>query len=203
MIVSYNKPHVGDVLLVELSSEAPVSTKLERHGDLVLILEESTSEVKGFNLFEASKYLTLDGVLGNVELTKEFVSALEKVIAESGADLDLNVDFSPKFVVGHVIEVGEHPNADKLHITKVDVGEEQPLQIVCGAPNVAEGQKVVVAKIGAVMPSGMLIKESALRGVDSFGMLCSARELEIPNAPQVKGILVLDDSAEIGSAFKA
>lgn len=203
MIVSYNKPYVGDVLLVELSSEAPVNTKLERHGDLVLILEEATSEVKGFNLFEASKYLALDGIHGNVELTKEFVTALEKVIAESGATLDLNVDFSPKFVVGHVVEVGEHPNADKLHITKVNIGEEAPLQIVCGAPNVAEGQKVVVAKIGAVMPSGMVIKESALRGVESFGMLCSARELEIPNAPQVKGILVLEDAAEIGSAFKA
>lgn len=203
MIVSYNKPHVGDVLLVELSSEAPVETKLERHGDLVVILEEATSEIKGFNLFEASKYLELDGFLGNVELTKEFVASLEKVVAESGAKIDLNVDFTPKFVVGHVVEVAAHPNADKLRITKIDVGEEQPLQIVCGAPNVAEGQKVVVAKIGAVMPSGMVIKESALRGVESFGMLCSARELEIANAPQVKGILVLDDSAEIGSAFKA
>ena len=62
-------------------------------------------------------------------------------------------------------------------------------------------KKVVVAKIGAVMPSGLLIKEGNLRGVDSFGMLCSARELAIPGAPEVKGILVLDETAEVGSAF--
>lgn len=203
MIASYNREFVGDVLLVELTTESAVKTKLERHGDLVLLQEESTGEVKGFNLFNASKYVALEGVVGNVEITKEFVACIEKVIAESGAALDLNVDFSPKFVVGHVVELGDHPNADKLHITKVDVGEAEPLQIVCGAPNVAQGQKVVVAKIGAVMPSGMVIKESALRGVDSFGMLCSARELEIPNAPQVKGIMILDDSAQAGTPFKA
>ena len=62
---------------------------------------------------------------------------------------------------------------------------------------------MVVAKIGAVMPSGMLIKEGNLRGVDSFGMLCSARELEIPNAPSEKGILILPADAEVGSAFEA
>ncbi|GEK33859.1 YtpR family tRNA-binding protein [Kurthia sibirica] len=204
MIVSYNKEHVvGDVLLIELSSEKIVQTDLERHGDVVLLKELSTSEIKGINLFNASNYINLDGIVGNVEITKDFVEQLEKALEQSGAVVDLHVDFSPKFVVGYVTELADHPNADKLHITTIDVGTETPLQIVCGAPNVAQGQKVVVAKIGAVMPSGMVIKESALRGVDSFGMLCSARELEIPNAPQVKGIMVLDDSAVIGEAFKA
>ena len=201
MIVSYNKAHVGDVLLVQLTTEAIVKTELERHGDLVLLKEGPTGEVKGFNLFNASHYFTIEEV-GNVEVTKELVAQLEEIIAKSGADVSLNVDLTPKFVVGFVKEVGEHPNADKLHICKVDVGEDEPLQIVCGAPNVAEGQHVVVAKVGAVMPSGMVIKESALRGVDSYGMMCSARELAIPNAPQVRGIMVLDDSTEIGSAFK-
>ncbi|WP_397539645.1 YtpR family tRNA-binding protein [Rummeliibacillus pycnus] len=201
MIVSYNKAHVGDVLLVQLATEAIVKTELERHGDLVLLKEGATGEVKGFNLFNASHYLAIEEV-GNIEVTKELVAKLEEVIAKSGATVSLDVDLSPKFVVGFVKEVGEHPNADKLHICKVDVGEDQPLQIVCGAPNVAEGQHVVVAKIGAVMPSGMVIKESALRGVDSYGMLCSARELAIQNAPQVKGIMILDDNAEVGSAFK-
>ncbi|MBL1703686.1 DUF4479 domain-containing protein, partial [Klebsiella pneumoniae] len=69
-------------------------------------------------------------------------------------------------------------------------------------PNVDAGQKVVVAKIGAVMPSGMLIKPAELRGVPSSGMICSARELELPDAPQEKGILVLEDSFEVGQEFK-
>lgn len=203
MIASYNKEHVGDVLLVELSTEPAVKTIVERRGDVAVLTEEATSEVKGFNLFNASEKMNLDGVVGNVDITKEFVQSLEKALNEADVQIDLHVDFSPKFVVGHVVEIEKHPNADKLHITKVDVGESEPLQIVCGAPNVAQNQKVVVAKVGAVMPSGMVIKESALRGVDSFGMLCSARELAIPNAPQVKGILVLEDSAQVGTAFKA
>ncbi len=201
MIVSYNKAHVGDVLLVQLTTEAIVKTEIERHGDLVLLKESATGEVKGFNLFNASNYMTIEEI-GNVEVTKELVANLEEVITKSGVTLSLDVDLTPKFVVGYVKEVSEHPNADKLHICKVDVGEEEPLQIVCGAPNVAEGQHVVVAKIGAVMPSGLVIKESELRGVESYGMMCSARELAIPNAPQVKGIMVLDDNTEVGSAFK-
>ncbi|MCT4571044.1 DUF4479 domain-containing protein, partial [Bacillus thuringiensis] len=108
---------------------------------------------------------------------------------------------SPKFVVGYVAEKEKHPNADKLNICKVEIGTET-LQIVCGAPNVDAGQKVVVAKIGAVMPSGMLIKPAELRGVPSSGMICSARELELPDAPQEKGILVLEDSFEVGQEFK-
>jgi tRNA-binding protein len=201
MKVSYNKQYVGDVLLVQLATEAIVKTVTDRKGDIVLLKEEATGEVKGFNLFNASNYIELD-VQGNVEVTPELVEKLEAAIASNEAGISLNIDFSPKFVVGYVETKEKHPNADKLSVCSVNVGEET-LQIVCGAPNVEAGQKVVVAKIGAVMPSGLLIKEGNLRGVDSFGMLCSARELAIPGAPEVKGILVLDESAEVGTAFDA
>ena len=201
MNVAYNKEHVGDVLLVQLAPEKIVKTAIERKGDVVLLKEEATNVVKGFNLFNASKYVELD-VVGNVEVTPELVEKLEAAISANEAGISLDVDFSPKFVVGFVETKEKHPNADKLSVCKVNVGDEV-LQIVCGAPNVEAGQKVVVAKIGAVMPSGMLIKEGNLRGVDSFGMLCSARELAIPGAPEVKGILVLDEAAEVGSAFNA
>ena len=70
-----------------------------------------------------------------------------------------------------------------------------------GAPNVEAGQKVVVAKVGAVMPSGMVIKDAELRGVASSGMICSMKELNLPNAPQEKGIMVLSNDYEIGQAF--
>ncbi|MEK4091016.1 YtpR family tRNA-binding protein [Viridibacillus sp. FSL H8-0110] len=201
MIVSYNKAYVGDVLLVQLSTEAIVKTVLEKHGDLVLLKEESTGEVKGFNLFNASEYLQIEQQ-GNVEITEELVAAIDAAIFKNGATLNLDVDLTPKFVVGLVEEKEKHPNADKLNICKVNVGDET-LQIVCGAPNVEAGQKVVVAKVGAVMPSGMLIKDAELRGVPSSGMICSARELAIPNAPQVKGILVLEDDAIVGTPFQA
>lgn len=201
MIVSYNKAHVGDVLLVNFTAERTEKVDIERKGDVVLLRAAGESEVKGFNLFNASKYIELD-VAGNVEVTKEVAEKLEAALAANEADVKLTVDFSPKFVVGYVEQKEKHPNADKLSVCQVNVGNET-LQIVCGAPNVEAGQKVVVAKIGAVMPSGLVIKAGNLRGEDSFGMLCAARELNIPNAPQEKGILVLDDSAVVGSEFIA
>lgn len=200
MKAAYNKAHVGDVLLVQLAMEPIVKTAMDRAGDVAILKEEATGEVKAFNLFNASKYVELD-VAGNVEVTPELVEKLEAALNANGAEISLDVDFSPKFVVGYVEAKEKHPNADKLSVCKVNVGDET-LQIVCGAPNVDAGQKVVVAKVGAVMPSGLLIKEGNLRGEDSFGMLCSARELAIPGAPEVKGILVLDDSAEVGSPFE-
>lgn len=200
MNAAYNKEHVGDVLLIQLTTTAIEKTVVEKKGDFALLKEEATGEVKGFNLFNASKYISLD-VQGNVEITPELVDKLQVALKENNVELALDVDFSPKFVIGYVEEKEKHPNADKLSICKVNVGDET-LQIVCGAPNVEAGQKVVVAKIGAVMPSGLLIKEGNLRGIDSFGMLCSARELAIPNAPQEKGILVLEDNAEVGSGFQ-
>jgi len=201
MNVFYNKEHVGDVLLVQLATESIVKTEVERAGDIAILKEAQTGEIKAFNLFNASSYVQTDAK-GLVEVTPELVGQLEAAIAKNGATISLDVDFTPKFVVGLVETKDKHPNADKLSVCTVNVGEEI-LQIVCGAPNVEAGQKVVVAKIGAVMPSGMLIKEGNLRGVDSHGMLCSARELAIPNAPSEKGILVLPQDAEIGSAFEA
>lgn len=201
MNVFYNKEHVGDVLLVQLATEAIVKTEVERVGDIAVLKEAQTGEIKAFNLFNASSYVKTEAK-GHVEVTPELVEQLEAAIAKNGATISLDVDFTPKFVVGLVETKDKHPNADKLSVCTVNVGEET-LQIVCGAPNVEAGQKVVVAKIGAVMPSGMLIKEGNLRGVDSHGMLCSARELAIPNAPSEKGILVLPEDAEIGSAFEA
>ena len=98
-------------------------------------------------------------------------------------------------VVGQVKSVAPHPDADKLRITRVDVGTGELLEIVCGAPNVAEGQKVPAALIGAKLP-GLEIKKAKLRGVESNGMLCSARELGLSD--DHAGLLVLDANAPIG-----
>ena len=103
---------------------------------------------------------------------------LNQIIHEKGFNDELPVDVSPKFVVGYVKEKKKHPHADKLSFCLVDVGDEE-LQIVCGAPNVASG-KVIVAKIGAVMPDGLVIRPSELRGVQSNGMICSAVSFNCP-----------------------
>ena len=106
-------------------------------------------------------------------------------------------------VVGKVLEVRKHPNADKLFLTKVDLGEGEPVQIVCGAPNVAEGQKVPVATIGTrlIMPDGseLKIKKGKIRGEYSYGMICAEDELGLSDNHD--GIMVLDPEVPVGQKF--
>lgn len=116
-----------------------------------------------------------------------------------GLEVDGVEPVAPEFsnvVVGEVVECEQHPNADKLRVTKVNVGNDQLLNIVCGAPNCRKGLKVCVAQIGAVLPGNFEIKEAELRGVPSQGMLCSFSELGI-NIEQ-EGIIELDADAVIG-----
>ena len=104
-------------------------------------------------------------------------------------------------VVGKVLSCQPHPDSDHLHVTKVDLGDgEEPKQIVCGAANVAEGQKVIVATIGATLYDGdqsFTIKKSRLRGVDSYGMICAEDEIGIGS--DHSGIIVLPDEAVVGT----
>ena len=92
----------------------------------------------------------------------------------------------------------QHPNADKLSVTQVDVGRPEPLQVVCGAKNYKVGDKVPLATVGTKLPNGVEIKQAALRGVESFGMLCSAKELGL--SEDASGLLILDPDAEAGHA---
>ncbi|MDR1339460.1 MAG: phenylalanine--tRNA ligase subunit beta [Prevotellaceae bacterium] len=107
-------------------------------------------------------------------------------------------------LVGHVLSCGKHPDADRLRVTSVDTGGEQALQIVCGAPNVAEGQKVAVATLGTSLyfASGeeVKIKKSKIRGVESFGMICAEDELGLGNSHE--GIMVLDPDSVPGTPLK-
>jgi len=107
-------------------------------------------------------------------------------------------DFS-RIIVARVKSVEKHPDADKLNVCKVDTGSEE-LQIVCGAANVREGLVVACATIGAVLPGNFKIKKSKLRGVESFGMLCSEKEMGL--ADQAEGLMELPDDAPIGTDIR-
>ena len=118
-----------------------------------------------------SEYVDLNGISPKDLAEKITRSGIEVEMVQI---LDKEIQ---NVVVGHVLSKEKHPEADKLNICMVDVGEENPLQIVCGAANVAAGQKVAVAKVGAVLPGNFKIKKAKLRGVVSNGMICSLAEL--------------------------
>ena len=99
-------------------------------------------------------------------------------------------------VVGEVLTVEQHPDADRLRVTTVHIGSGEPLQIVCGAPNVCVGMKAPVATIGAVLPGNFKIKQGKLRGVESQGMLCGASEIDLED--KVDGLLELPANAPVG-----
>ena len=110
-----------------------------------------------------------------------------------------------KVVVGYVVSCVMHPNSDHLHICMVDVGESEPIQIVCGAPNVHAGMRVAAALDGAELPGGK-IKKGKLRGEVSNGMLCSGPELDVPNSlyPNIgyEGIIEIFEDVKPGTYVK-
>ena len=108
---------------------------------------------------------------------------------------------SGEFVVGEIVEMVAHPDSDHLNICQVKVAADKVVQIVAGAPNAKVGLKTIVVLPGAMMPKGNLIFPSELRGEKSFGMMCSPRELQLPNAPQKRGIIELASSEVVGTAF--
>jgi len=113
---------------------------------------------------------------------------------EQGASLD------PAIVVGRVLKVSPHPNADRLRLCSVDVGHAK-LSIVCGASNVAVGQSVAVAQVGARLPDGTKLRKSKIRGAESEGMICSERELGLSD--EAEGICALPGSPRVGSPVQA
>lgn len=141
-----------------------------------------------------------------VDLSGVTSAELAEKITKSGIEVEgvevLNEGIQG-VVVGHVLEREQHPNADKLNKCLVDIGAEEPVQIICGAANVDKGQKVAVATVGAVLPGNFKIKKAKLRGEESNGMICSLQELGIEGklAPKEysEGIYVFYQDAKVGT----
>ncbi|MFZ2353711.1 YtpR family tRNA-binding protein [Paucilactobacillus nenjiangensis] len=201
LIASYNRKVLGDILVVVVDQDGEEQVT-EVKNNVAIIKDVENDRVLGFNFLNVSQILGEIEVNGQVFLTPEQVEKLNQVLRDNEITAELEFDDSPKFVVGHVESLEEHPNSDHLHITKTRVDNNQEVQIVSGSPNIANDIRVVVAKVGAMMPSGLIIFPGELRGVASNGMICSGRELEIKNAPQKPGALILpNDFQEVGQPF--
>jgi phenylalanyl-tRNA synthetase beta chain len=137
-----------------------------------------------------------------LELSPEEISGkLLNLGFETDSIENIGAQFSG-VVVGEVKKVGKHPNADRLSLCEVSDGSET-VEVVCGAPNVAEGQRVAFAKIGAKLPGNFKIKKSKIRGATSNGMICSSKELGLSANGEDKGILVLGEDAAVGTDFSS
>lgn len=141
-----------------------------------------------------------------VDLNGVTATELAEKITRSGIEVDGIEQLSQGVkgvVVGHVLECERHPEADKLNKCLVNIGEEEPVQIICGAPNVTKGQKVAVATVGAVLPGNFKIKKAKLRGEESNGMICSLQELgvegKVVSKEFAEGIYVFPEDTEVGA----
>ncbi|MCW6679626.1 DUF4479 and tRNA-binding domain-containing protein [Aerococcaceae bacterium NML130460] len=192
----YNREAVGDVLLLTRGLLDKVNVATVSKDNVTIICHKDTAEIMSVNLFGIGESLGLvgNGPIALNERQVEQVNNLVKVF-----DLTIQVDNSPKFVVGHVEQCVDHEDSDHLHITQTRVGEDEVLQIVCGAGNIAQGQQIIVAKPGAVMPSGAIIWDGELRGVASHGMICSTRELNLTEIEDKPGIWVLPQDFAAGT----
>ncbi len=146
--------------------------------------------------------ISLDWLKQYVDI-KEDIKNLENTLTMIGQEveaIEIQGEGLENIVVGQIVEYGKHPESDKLSLLKVEAGEEETLQIVCGATNHKNGDKVVVAKIGAVLPGDFKIKKAKVRGVESCGMLCS--EVELGIGEDGDGIMILPEDAPVGESFK-
>lgn len=202
LISSYNNQAFDDLLVVMLKNSSTDNQDHERKGDITKLIDKKSGETVGFNFFNASRMTEIEEN-GPVTLSKDQVNQLNEALEKEGFEGELVADTSPKFVIGYVAECVPHEDSDHLSVTQVEVDNDETLQIVCGASNIAQGQKVVVAKPGAIMPDGLVIWPGELRGVASHGMISSATELGVEvSEEKKKGILVLEDDAVVGSAFE-
>lgn len=200
MIFTYNKEHVGDVLMVIVADGQGVKLAAERKGNVARIYRLDNGETVAWNIFQVSNLFNITE-RGQVFLTDEEISILNQELSQAGFEPELVNDLEPKFVVGEIVEMVAHPDSDHLNICQVKVAADKVIQIVAGAPNAKVGLKTIVALPGAMMPKGNLIFPGELRGEKSFGMMCSPRELQLPNAPQKRGIIELASSEVVGTAF--
>lgn len=193
----YNPTATGDVLLLTRDSNSTSAKSFERKGDVAVVRPAHQEEIVSVNIFNASQYLDLSET-GQVWLSDEQLKTINELISKTDYEAEVTVDATPKFVVGYVESCDPVEDSDHLSLTQTNVGDTT-LQIVCGAKNIRQGLHVLVARPGAVMPSGLIIWPSELRGVPSYGMVCSTRELQLEGVGNTEGIWELPDHFEPGT----
>lgn len=192
----YNYHLIGDVLLVNIDSDLLPNHSLSKD-DVTLIY--SDENLVGINIFNFSKIVKFK-TEGRIILPPD---TLIDIINDKCASFNIEkIDYIKEsgFKVGQIISLEEHPESKHLHCLKVNIGSEV-LDIVCGALNVKENMKVVVATLGTTMMDGSKIKKSELLGEESFGMCCSPKELGLKIDYPAHHLLEVDSNVPLGQDF--
>ncbi|WP_203638810.1 YtpR family tRNA-binding protein [Levilactobacillus wangkuiensis] len=200
LIASYNPQELGDTLIVVVAQDVETQAHTVRD-NIARIYDAATEKTLGYNFLAISSILPEISGNGQIDLSAEDVAALNTALEAAGFAGELVAETSSRFIVGYVKTATPHPDSDHLLVTETVVDNDESLQIVSGSPNMQADIKVVVAKVGAMMPNGLIIWPGELRGVASNGMICSGRELGLANAPQKPGALILPDDYVVGEPF--
>lgn len=200
LIASMNQAAFPNILVVMTQPDVEKQVTTEKQS--IVRISDQADQTIGYNFLAVNELLPDLQFNGVQTLTEQQVAVLNEALVAAGFTGDLVADETPHIVVGYVQECDVHPDSDYMHVTQTQIAPDQTVQIVCGAANIAQGQKVIVATVGAVMPEGKIIWPGQLRGVQSDGMICAAREIGVAGAP-AKGIMVLPDDWEVGREVTA
>ena len=170
LIASYNPRELGDALIVVVAEDTPEQAHTVRD-DIARIYDPETEKSLGYNFLKVSEILPNLTGQGQVHLSVADVAALNQALEDAGFAGELVAEKTSRFIVGYVKTAEAHPDSDHLLVTKTEVNDGETLQIVSGSPNMQADIKVVVAKVGAMMPNGLIIWPGELRGVASDGMI--------------------------------
>lgn len=193
----YDYESIGDVLLIVFDSNT-IPNVIKRNNDVVSLYKDD--KLIGINIFNISKIMKIKAK-GYIPLVSDRVLEVINTILKNSNVAELPAQKESGFRVAKIVDIEEHPDSEHLHICTVDIGEKEPLQIVCGAFNARKDLICVCATPYTFMPNGQSIIPNKLLGIDSYGMLCSGRELNLEGYEGKRGLLELDESYTIGSDF--
>lgn len=193
----YDYETIGDVLLVVIKPTV-IPTKEVKINDVVALYNKD--ELIGINIFNISKVIKIKAK-GLIPLINEDILNVINHILENANLEKLPIQIESGFRVAKIVEIDEHPDSEHLHICMVDIGDKEPLQIVCGASNARKDLVCVCATPFTFMPNGQQIIPNKLLGIQSNGMLCSGRELNLEGYEGKRGLLELSDEYKVGTDF--
>lgn len=193
----YDYETIGDVLLVVIKPTV-IPTKEVKINDVVALYNKG--ELIGINIFNISKVIKIKAK-GLIPLINEDILNVINHILENANLEKLPIQIESGFRVAKIVDIDEHPDSEHLHICMVDIGDKEPLQIVCGANNARKDLVCVCATPFTFMPNGQQIIPNKLLGIQSNGMLCSGRELNLEGYEGKRGLLELSDEYKVGTDF--